>query len=198
MIHSEDFVAGALSLDFVNTVAGIRTGVHNDKLERYEDLLEWAVLGNAITPSHAESLALIARRRPEMTARTMGEAKALREALHGIFAAELKQRALPKQPFDFVNQRLGEALAHARIRRGAEKYEWGWEPPEMLDAPLWPVVHNAGELLVSETLARLRECAGDGCGWIFLDLTKNRSRRWCSMNGCGNRVKMRRFRDKYA
>jgi predicted RNA-binding Zn ribbon-like protein len=197
MVDSEDFVAGALSLDFVNTVGGIRTGVHNDKLDRYEDLLEWAVLGNAITRAHADFLAVIARRRPDMTARTMGEAKALREALYTLFSAELKQRAPPKQPFDFVNQRLGQALAHARIKRGAEKFEWTWEPPEMLDAPLWPVVHDAGELLTSDALDRLHECASDTCGWLFLDLTKNRSRRWCAMSGCGNRDKIRRFRERH-
>jgi predicted RNA-binding Zn ribbon-like protein len=198
MVDSEDLVAGALCLDFVNTVGGIRTGVHNDKLERYEDLLDWAVLGNAITRSHADSLASSARRRPEMTAKAMGEAKVLREALHALFSAELNQRPPPKQPFAFVNQRLGEALSHARIKRGAKSYQWTWEPPEILGAPLWPVVHNAGELLTSDLLNRLHECASETCGWFFLDLTKNRSRRWCAMRGCGNRAKVRRFRDRQA
>jgi predicted RNA-binding Zn ribbon-like protein len=196
MINSGDFVAGALSLDFVNTVGGTRTGIHNDKLGRYEDLLDWAVLGNAITRSHADALASNARRRPDMTARAMGEAKALREALHALFSAELKQRPPPKQSFELVNQRLGEALSHARVKRGAKRYEWTWEPPEILGAPLWPVAHNAGELLTSDLLDRLHECASDTCGWFFLDLTKNRSLRWCSMNGCGNRDKIRRFRER--
>jgi len=196
MIDPDDLVAGALSLDFVNTVGGIRTGVHNDKLQAYQDLLDWAVLGKALTPQHAQSLASIARRRPEMTAKTLADAKTLREALHAVFSALLKRHLPAKQPFDFVNQRLGEALAHARIRRGAEKYEWTWEPPELLDAPIWPVVHDAAELLASESLERLQECASETCGWFFLDLTKNRSRRWCAMSGCGNRAKVRRFRDR--
>lgn len=197
MIAPDDFVAGALSLDFVNTVAGTRAGVHNDKLERYDDLLEWAVAGNAITRPHADSLAVIAHRRPEMTTRTMGEAKALRESLYAVFFAGLKRHALPAKAFEYVNQKLGEALSHARIKHNAQKYEWGWEPPELLDAPLWPVVHDAGELLTSESLERLRECASEPCGWLFLDLTKNRSRRWCAMNGCGNRDKLRRFRERH-
>jgi predicted RNA-binding Zn ribbon-like protein len=196
MIDSEDLVAGALCLDFINTVGGIRVGVHNDKLETYQDLLELAVLGNAVTRSHANALALIARRRPEMAATTLADGKALREALHAIFSAALTDRAPNRQAFGFVNQRLGQALAHARIKGGPAKHEWTWEPPEMLDAPLWPIVHNAGELLVSDSLGRLQECASDTCGWFFLDLTKNRSRRWCAMSGCGNRHKVRRFRDK--
>ncbi|HLY04815.1 MAG TPA: ABATE domain-containing protein [Rhizomicrobium sp.] len=198
MIDREDFVAGSLCLDFVNTIGGIRSGVHNDRLESYPDLVDWAVLGGAVSCQQGDALRLIGRRRPEISARTLAEAKALRESLHAVFSAALKHQAPNRQAFDFVNQRLGIAMSHARIRRGAEKYEWTWEPPELLDAPLWPVVHNAGELLASETLARLRECASETCGWFFLDLTKNRSRRWCAMSGCGNRAKVRRFRDRQA
>jgi predicted RNA-binding Zn ribbon-like protein len=197
MIDSEDFVAGALSLDFVNTVGGIRSGVHNDKLETYEALLDWAVLGGAITRAQGDTLRVIARRRPEMTAKTLVEAKALREALYAVFSAALRKRAPPNQPFELINQRLGLALSHARIKRAAQEYEWSWESPEMLDAPLWPVVHDAGELLVSDSVERMQECASDSCGWLFLDLTKNRSRRWCAMSGCGNRHKVRRFRDRH-
>ena len=198
MVDPENFVAGALCLDFVNTVGGIRTGVHDDKLQTYDDLVAWAVHGGAIPQEQGSTLKSLGHRRSEMSARTLGEAKALRESLHGIFSAALKQQAPSKQAFEFVNQRLGLAMSHARIKRAAEKYEWTWEPPEMLDAPLWPVVHNAGELLASESLDRLRECASDTCGWLFLDLTKNGSRRWCAMSGCGNRAKVRRFRDRQA
>jgi predicted RNA-binding Zn ribbon-like protein len=132
-----------------------------------------------------------------MTAKTLVEAKALREALYAVFSAALRKRAPPDQPFELINQRLGLALSHARIKRAAQEYEWSWESPEMLDAPLWPVVHDAGELLVSDSVERMQECASDSCGWLFLDLTKNRSRRWCAMSGCGNRHKVRRFRDRH-
>jgi len=197
MVDSEDFVAGALCLDLVNTVGGIRTGVHNDKLESYADLVDWAVLGRAVTRAQGDTLRLIARRRPEMSVKTLAEAKALREALYAVFSAERKRRLPPPQTLDFVNQRLGLAMSHARIKQNADKYAWSWEPPERLDAPLWPVVHDAAELLASDSHKRLQECASDTCGWFFLDLTKNRSRRWCAMSGCGNRAKVRRFRDKH-
>lgn len=198
MVDADDIVAGAASLDFVNTVGGIRTGVHNDKLERYDDLLDWAALANAVTRSHAESLRLIARRRPEAAVKVLADAKALREALHMAFSAALKQRPAGEQALEFVNQRLGHALSHMRIKPADARYEWSWEPPQSLDSPLWPVVYDAGELLVSaDALARLRTCASDACGWFFLDQTKNRSRRWCTMSGCGNRQKIRRYRDRH-
>src|SRR5947209_20520720 len=128
MVEPDDLIAGALCLDFVNTVGGIRSGVHDDRLERYDDLLEFAALANAITRSHADSLALIARRRPEMAVKTLGDAKALREALHAVFAAELKQRPPGGQILAFVNQRIGQALSHLRVSRGAGGYAWSWEP----------------------------------------------------------------------
>jgi len=57
---------------------------------------------------------------------------------------------------------------------------------------LWPVAHDAAELLASDQLPRLRECAADDCCWLFLDESKNRSRVWCDMRVCGNRAKARR------
>jgi len=54
------------------------------------------------------------------------------------------------------------------------------------------VVHDAAGLLTSEKLDRVEECADDRCGWLFLDVSRNRSRRWCAMEDCGNRAKARR------
>lgn len=198
MFDPEDFIAGALCLDFVNTVDGIRTGVHDDRLESYNDLIAWSVLGGTIPHEQGVTLSSLGHRRPDMSARMLAEAKTLRESLFAVFSAALKHQVPNRQAFDLVNERLGIAMSHARIKPVAEKYEWTWDPPEALDAPLWPIVHNAGELLASEMLERLRECASDSCGWYFLDLTKNRSRRWCTMGGCGNRAKARRFHDRHA
>ena len=66
------------------------------------------------------------------------------------------------------------------------------EASETLAAPLRPIVRSAAELLVSDQLDRVRECDGARCTWLFLDQSRNRSRRWCSMETCGNRAKARR------
>ena len=64
---------------------------------------------------------------------------------------------------------------------------------------LWPVAHSAAELLISDDLDRVKQCADDrGCGWLFVDTSRNRSRRWCSMESCGNRAKVQRHRHKEA
>ena len=60
--------------------------------------------------------------------------------------------------------------------------------------PIWPVALSAAELLMLGDLGRVEECPGsDGCGWLFFDSSKNGRRRWCSMEGCGSRDKMRRL-----
>ena len=74
-------------------------------------------------------------------------------------------------------------------------YTWEWAKYDQdLDRPLWPVARTAADLLTSGRLDRVRECPGaDGCGWLFYDTSKNGSRRWCSMEGCGNVAKARRL-----
>jgi predicted RNA-binding Zn ribbon-like protein len=57
---------------------------------------------------------------------------------------------------------------------------------------LWPVVRDAADLLTSKELNRVGRCADERCGWLFVDTSRNRSRRWCSMESCGNRAKARR------
>jgi len=58
-----------------------------------------------------------------------------------------------------------------------------------LEAILWPIAGSAGELLTSDDLGRVRQCGGKTCRWMFVDRSKNRSRRWCDMKVCGNRPK---------
>jgi len=65
-----------------------------------------------------------------------------------------------------------------------------------LTSLLWPVARAATALLTSSDLARVRECADDACGWLFLDHSRNGSRRWCDMADCGNRAKARRYRER--
>ncbi len=76
-------------------------------------------------------------------------------------------------------------------------YRLGWVPvtgTEALGRAMWPLARSAVELLTSPALERLKLCEADDCGWLFVDASRNRSRRWCDMSGCGNLAKVRRFR----
>jgi predicted RNA-binding Zn ribbon-like protein len=194
MVEEDEFVAGALSLDFVNTVGGHRAGRFEDKLETYADLVQWSVMSGSFSKARAELLLTEANNHPEAAVRMLRRSKNFREALHAVFDAAIKGRATPKASLETVNQEVGAALAHALIRRDGDRYAWGWSEAETLDTPLWPIARDAGELLTSDRLARLMECNSETCGWFFLDTSKNHTRRWCSMRGCGNRAKVRRYR----
>ena len=61
-----------------------------------------------------------------------------------------------------------------------------------------PAVRAAVELLTSDAVEHIGRCADDSCGWLFLDTTRSRTRRWCDMKVCGNRNKVRRFRSDAA
>ncbi len=95
-----------------------------------------------------------------------------------------------------INRLLARAAAARRLVRHDHRFVWTWRPADRrdLDRLLWPVAWSAGELLASPDLARVRQCGGAGCAWLFLDTSRNQSRRWCDMSVCGNRAKARRFR----
>lgn len=190
---SENFVGGALCLDFVNTVGGHRDGEPNEALQTYADLVEWAVAGGVVTKSGGQHLRAMAEARENRASRVLTDAKLLRETIHDVFVAVADGRKAPPAEVAELSAAMAEAHANLQLRTVGSGYELVWPAPTDLRAPLWPVVKSAVDLLVGgET--RLRECASDTCGWLFVDESKNHSRRWCSMRDCGNRAKVRRFR----
>jgi predicted RNA-binding Zn ribbon-like protein len=64
-------------------------------------------------------------------------------------------------------------------------------------AILGPIAWPAISLLSTADFARVKQCPGDDCGWLFLDQSKNNSRRWCDMATCGNRTKAERHRQRH-
>ncbi len=96
------------------------------------------------------------------------------------------------QDVGLIDQTATEALQHRHIVRVNGGYEWKWDDEPMLERILWPIVESAAELLTSPDLKKVRECEASDCYWLFLDNSRNRSRRWCTMSACGNREKARR------
>ncbi len=188
---------GRLCLDFANTVGGVRPGTSVELLDGYAALVEWGRQAGALDEGRARRLAAEARRRPAEAEAVYREAIALREAIFAAFLAFAQEREPAAADLAVLNAALGKALGHRRIHRGGPCCALGWEDlPGALDAVLWPVAASAAELLVSgRDLARVRVCGlyDEGeCGWLFVDETKSHTRRWCSMDDCGNRAKARR------
>jgi predicted RNA-binding Zn ribbon-like protein len=119
----------------------------------------------------------------------------LREAIYRICKAILTKKQ-PEQPcLDVINKELRVARGVERLVSRKAGFGLKWDAPiSALDRVLWFVTQSAVEWLTTGDLSRLRECRGEDCGWIFEDLSRNRSRQWCDMNDCGNLAKVRRFR----
>jgi predicted RNA-binding Zn ribbon-like protein len=192
------FVAGSLCLDFVNTVGG-RTSDRNivlrDKLKDYADLVAWSRLASLSTGREARFLESAAGRYPARASATLARAIRLREALFRISKSLLGRSAPDESDVDVLRNELSIAKAHERLVRTGRQFVWAWDQSgNALDAPLWQVARSAADLLTSPDITKLRQCGGDECGWMFLDTSRNHSRRWCDMKDCGNRAKVRRFR----
>jgi predicted RNA-binding Zn ribbon-like protein len=180
-------VGGALVLDFVNTRdAWLNESRRHEFLRDHDALVAWALAAGALDAPP---------RRCGDGAAVHARALALRDALFALLAPLAEggcagPHARPRAEAVAAVDAAWDALA-ARPRLDPATLAPGWS--DAPDAPLGPVLASALELLRGGELDRLKQCPGpDGwCGWLFLDRTKNRSRRWCSMAVCGNPAKMR-------
>ena len=192
------FVGGRLCLDFINTVGG-RVGqatILRDKLADYSDLLEWSRLAGIANPTESRNLARLSASHQQPAEPILARAVLLREALYRILKSTIEGRRPRPADLDTLSRELRVARARERLTHTRGVFGWTLENEPALDRILWPVSISAAELLISSDLSRLRQCGGEECGWMFLDTSRNRSRHWCDMKDCGNRAKVRRFRNR--
>jgi predicted RNA-binding Zn ribbon-like protein len=191
-------VGGDVSLDFTNTVGGKRGLSTREYLNSYADFVLWCQQGDLLDKSAAETLLRNAARNPDESAATLQRAIALREAIYRIFAALASGERPQTSDLDHLNAELSTHHGRLRVASSRKGFTWTWTNEDgALDQPLGPIARSAAELLTSpHLLEHVRQCEGDTCGWLFVDSTKNHSRRWCVMSECGNVAKVRRFRMK--
>ena len=195
--HEIELSGGALALDFANTVGGTHVSPTHDHLRSYGDIARFAVLAGGLPSSAAKGLAERAERDPTRAEAVYELGIALRESIWAVFSA----LASGESPRDADLALIGDAAASgaARSRLVYDKDGVGWSLPsdaEELERPLWDIARSAAELLTSGEHDRVKQCASTTCEWVFLDRSRNRSRRWCDMSDCGNRAKARRFHAK--
>jgi predicted RNA-binding Zn ribbon-like protein len=179
-----------LCLHFVNTVEGPISEHPDDFLRGYGDLVRWSWHAGAIGQDDVARLLEAASAQPGRAAAVFTRALVLRDAADRVFRAVARDGDPAPEDLDRLRDEYVAALGHARLGPG----EWSWAPGGAeLDRPIWPVARSAVEVLTGDDLSRVRMCPGAGdCGWLFYDTSRNGRRRWCSMEGCGSRVKMRR------
>jgi predicted RNA-binding Zn ribbon-like protein len=188
---------GVVCLDFVNTVGWRLTDRPSEYLRSYEDLLDWGRQASLLAPEETKDLSRQATLEPEEAQETLSRALDLREAIHRVISRTIAGESQDESDLSTLNRELSISLSHLRVMPADGAYGWGWDRSgddggTRLDSPLWPVAQSAAELLTSPKLGRVKVCAGEGCGWVFLDESRNGSRRWCDSRDCGNRERVRR------
>jgi predicted RNA-binding Zn ribbon-like protein len=189
-----NLIGGVLCLDFVNTVDPRHEPERREYLDSYPALVAWGSHAGDIDAGQEERLRAAAAEQPAEADRVLGRAIRLREALYHLFSQPERRRRPEPDSLGVLQAEVARAQAHLGISWSPAGFGWEWDQAGAgLDRVLWPVAQSAAELLVQGPLERIRECPGQGtCGWLFLDLSKNASRRWCDMRVCGNRAKARR------
>lgn len=196
-----ELIGGHPAVDFVNTVGGLRGGADDENLFGYPDLLTWVARAGLLDADAIEALRLRAADEPRRAARAFDRALRFRARLDAVLRAHLDSRGARPGDLDDLPGDLDElrrayldALAHAHLQPQTAGYDWTFcrATDTSLESPLWPIAQYAVDLLRSGALGRLAQCGH--CRWLFLDTSRNRSRRWCSMGACGSIMKMRRYR----
>lgn len=195
-----EFTGNHLCLDFANTLSN-RTSTPRERLNRYDDLVRWSREAGILAENDAQRLHAEATQRPEEAEQVLRQAIELREAMYRIFSAHTSDTEADERDLAMLNSMFARAMTRACLHNNGKSFvlDWSWnreQEPVALDRMLWSIARSMAELLTSEALEFVRMCAADDCGWLFLDTSKNHSRRWCDMKSCGNRAKARKYYKK--
>ena len=192
--HTFELTGGHLCLDLANTIDN-RPTLHTELLPDYEALLDWSRQAGVISPKDWREHRCIAAAHPGKAASVLAKAKRLREVIFQVFSGISRRQGAARSPLEELNRMIPGILCRSRLV--VSKSGYAWVPANdrsPLETILWWVSRSAMDLLISKDLETLRECAAPNCSWLFLDRSKNKTRRWCDMKTCGNRDKVRRFR----
>jgi predicted RNA-binding Zn ribbon-like protein len=188
------WVAGWLCLDFVNTKNWDSHDPIYERFHHYPDLVQWNDEAGLLTTWEVHQLFEMAEKHPTEAEAVFEQGLTLRTLIHQIFSAIATEQMPPAADLAQLNTALLDILALSKIIQHEEGFKWAWagqtEAPERV---LWPLLRSTTELLTTGQLQRVGQCAGSSCGWLFLDTSRNHSRRWCQMQHCGNQAKARRY-----
>ncbi len=183
----------AACLDYANTRMYRGSAAPLDQFSEWPKLLDWIAGTGALHAGAAADLRAWANADPARAAALFAAAIALRELVYRVFSAVASNVPVAEADLAALNQALTEAPRRARLARLGGAYVWRIEQVG-LSAPalLAPVLWSAADLLVQAPHRRIRQCANPQCLWLFIDASKNGTRRWCDMAACGNRAKAHR------
>ncbi len=174
------FDSGALALDFAWT--GPVNGEHVETLQSPGDLASWL----------AERFP---RLDPSLGERELSDALMLRAAIAGLAVGRVEERPTAASDIDVVNLFAATPDVPPALAGGSRQAGAGMvRATQTLSA----IARDAVRVFGPDEAERIRECAAVGCGHLYLDTSRSGNRRWCSMQRCGNRAKVRAHRERSA
>lgn len=184
-------VGGRLCLDFANSAVFEGRAVAKEYWCDYAAFVVWLRHAGALDAAAIEGAASAALAQPAEAGAALARAVVLRAALYGLFSDIAAGRRPAEADLAALNAALARMPTPPRLASMGGRLAWAWPAgASALELPLWPALWSAAELLMAPELARVREC--ESCSWLFLDTSRNHTRRWCSMEDCGNVAKARR------
>jgi predicted RNA-binding Zn ribbon-like protein len=187
-------IGGALCLDFTNTASWEAERLTTEHLNDFRDLVRWCTEADLVRQDSAVALVEVPEENRADAAAVLAKSKDLRATFYRIFIALSRGKFPASGDLQLLNEALAQMPLRLEIRREKDQFlserRAGGTKFAML---LGPVVWSAAELLTSGKIDHVKCCASETCGWLFLDNTKNNSRRWCDMADCGSHAKAKRY-----
>lgn len=192
-----DTNAGAPCLAFLNSTdqpGGFSQ--HDDLQPGYANVLSWAWESGILDDEATRRVLAIARRHPRNASSIRRRIMEFRSALFRLVTATIAGQTPSMDDLALFEQEIRETYARAHIvtTNDGARCIWAWPDEPHLETILWEIVRSAEDVLFSDRVDRIRQCAGEECQKVFLDTSTNRSRRFCSTSGRGSRERVRRFR----
>ena len=191
-----NLLAGHPALELVNTLDLRFSTDARDLIPTYGDLLRLTAQLHLLSEQQARKLARSVE--AQDAKRALAGTVELREALAAVFYGHIEGRKPPARQLEILEKHFHAAAAHRGLRADESHLVWSWSSAEQSpEIPLWKLAQAASDLLLSTDAELVKHCGDPTCRWLFLDVSKNHTRRWCDMKTCGNRMKARRHQERY-
>lgn len=189
---------GVLALDFANTAGARDTAAPIEHLMAPTDVVAWATHAGSLDTEGAKRASAAIGTDREAARRVLRHAVQLRDAIYAAGAAIAHGNPPPAVDLKTLKDVAQRAMGAAElVPRAAGGYGLDFSQAPIEAAVLGPIAWSAIDLLATTPFERIKQCPAHDCGWLFLDTSKNNTRRWCDMATCGNRSKATRFRDRH-
>jgi predicted RNA-binding Zn ribbon-like protein len=193
-----ELIAGNAALDLVNTLDWRfrEEPPPEELLMDYGDLAHFSAQARLMSDALARRL--IRNVSESKAAQVVAAVRELREAAALVLYAAIDGDQVRASAIATLEGYFKKARDAQRLHRAGDRLEWEFPVGDSLpELPLWLLSLSAAELVTSDEMERVRACGNAECRWLFLDTSKNHTRRWCDMKICGNRMKARRFKEQH-